>query len=68
MRFVFTTYGLEGEGQLSVSTIPALEPLRNLLKGVAERWRTLPVLALLYVCPVYTWLLVAAAAAVDRPR
>lgn len=68
MRFVFTTYGLEGEGQLSVSTIPALEPLRNLLKGVAERWRTLPVLALLYVCPVYTWLLVAAAVALAHKR
>ena len=60
-RFYYTTYPLEGEGQLHTAQIAALKPVRDLIAAVSERLWTMPILSLLYCCAAYTWLLVAGA-------
>lgn len=61
MRFVPASFSIEGEGQLNAPQPAALDGVRKLVYNVLERLRTIPILQMLFVCPVYTWTLVAAA-------
>ena len=63
MRHQLFAFSLEGEGQLNPIQPEAFAPARRLITAVVDRMRTLPVLSWLYLCPVYTWLLVAAGGA-----
>lgn len=67
-RIVLYSYNFEGEGQLRTTQSDALQPLRNLLSGWALRWRTFPMLAMLYVCPFYTWLLIGGGIALAQRK
>ncbi len=69
IRFVFETYDL-GENPLYLHTtqIGALSGVRMLLAAYARGWRRVPILELLLYCPVYTWLLTAAAFSLLRRR
>ena len=68
MRHQLFAFSLEGEGQLNPIQPEAFAPARRLITAVADRMRTLPVLSWLYLCPVYTWLLVAAGIALAHRR
>ncbi|MDD3336349.1 MAG: DUF6020 family protein [Eubacteriales bacterium] len=57
-RIVLYPYTFEGEGQFQPVQLEALDPLRRLLSSWAQRWRTFPMLAMLYVIPFYTWQLI----------
>lgn len=68
-RLVFETYELGDDPRLvHTSQIGALEGVRTLLAAFARGWRHIPLLSLLYVCPVYTWLLVGAGLSLARRR
>lgn len=68
-RLVFETYDVGEDARFLHTTQPAaLAGARTLLAAFARGWRRIPVLALLYVCPVYTWLLVGAGLSVARQR
>jgi hypothetical protein len=68
LRFVFINYWEDGPGELHTTQPEALEPLRDLMMGLANRWWTLPLLSWLYVLPFYTWLMVAVGVALARQR
>ena len=57
-RFFFVNYGIEGEGQLASVQPESLAKLRNTVATTVERFRTIPIIQLLFTCPFYTWLLV----------
>lgn len=68
-RLVFETYDLGEDARYLHTTQPAaLAGARTLLAAFARGWRRIPLLVLLYVCPVYTWLLAAAGLSVARQR
>ncbi|MDD3214583.1 MAG: DUF6020 family protein [Eubacteriales bacterium] len=69
IRFVFETYDL-GDDPLYLHTtqIAALSGARTLLAAYSRGWRRVPVLELTLFCPVYTWLLVAAAYSLARRK
>lgn len=68
LRFVFQNYWEPNPGELHTVQPAWLDKTRALLTGLATRWRTLPVLSLLYVLPVYTWLTVGAGIALAHRR
>jgi len=61
MRFVPASFSIEGEGQLNAPQPKELDGLRKIAYNLLERLRTLPMVQMLFVCPVYTWTLVGAA-------
>lgn len=68
-RLVFETYELGDDPRYLHTTQPgALATARTLLAAFARGWRHIPLLSLLYVCPVYTWLLVAAGISLARQK
>lgn len=72
-RMVFETYELgDSRGYdlrfLDTTQIGALAPARTLLALFARGWRHIPLLGMLYVCPVYTWLLVGAGLSAARQK
>lgn len=68
-RLVFETYELgEDPRFLHTEQIAALEGARTLLAVFARGIRHIPLLALLYACATYTWLLVGAGISAVRQR
>ena len=69
IRFVFETYDL-GDDPLYLHTaqIGALADVRTLLAAYSRGWRRVPLLELILFCPMYTWLLAAAALSMLRRR
>lgn len=68
-RLVFETYSLgPDERLLHTEQSNAFYTLRLLLAGFARGWRHIPLLGMLYVCPVYTWTLVGAALSLLRQK
>ncbi len=61
LRFVFQNYWEPNPGELHTVQPDWLQKPRAVMTSLAFRWRTLPILSLLYVLPVYTWLLIGAA-------
>ena len=61
LRFVFQNYWEPNPGELHTVQPDWLQKPRAIMTSLAFRWRTLPILSLLYVLPVYTWLLIGAA-------
>lgn len=68
LRFVFQNYWESGEGELHTTQPDALQPARNIIMGIANRWWTLPLLSFLYVLPCYTWLLIAVGISLAHQR
>ncbi len=68
LRFVFQNYWEPESGELHTTQPDGLETPRSFFISLATRWRTLPVLSLLYVLPVYTWLLIAAGISMAHQR
>ena len=68
LRFVFQSYWEPNPGELHTVQPDSLQTPRAIMTALATRWRTLPVLSLLYVLPVYTWLLVAAGLSMAHQR
>lgn len=68
MRFFFTSYWIEGEGQLHSEQPPALDGLRIKTAELVNRLRTVPIIQMLFTCPLYTWLLIAAGIALAHKR
>lgn len=68
-RLVFETYSLGADERfLHTEQSNAFYTLRLLLAAFARGWRHIPLLSLLYVCPVYTWTLVGAALSLLRRK
>lgn len=67
-RFVYASYSIAGEGQLDAAQLPQLEGMRNLINGLLERLRTIPVIQMFFSCAPYTWTLVGVALALSRRR
>jgi hypothetical protein len=61
LRFVYTGFDIAGEGELHAVQPEALRGLRIKAAQVMEAFRTIPIVQMLFTCPLYTWLLVAAA-------
>ncbi|MDD3212476.1 MAG: DUF6020 family protein [Eubacteriales bacterium] len=68
LRFVFQNYWEPEPGELHTTQPESLKTARSFFISLATRWRTLPVLSLLYVLPVYTWLLIGAGIAMAHRR
>jgi hypothetical protein len=60
LRFMYQNYWEPNPGELHTVQPDWLQAPRDFMTALAFRWRTLPILSLLYVLPVYTWLLVGA--------
>ena len=60
LRFVYTSFDIAGEGQLHTVQPAAFEGLRLKAAQAMEFCRTIPIVQMLFTCPLYTWLLVAA--------
>jgi len=68
-RLVFETHPQVAENLgIRTSYLPSLETLRVGLALFARGWRHIPLLALLYSCAAYTWLLLAAGASLAGRR
>ena len=60
LRFMFQNYWEPNPGELHTVQPDWLQAPRAFMTALAFRWRTIPILSLLYVLPVYTWLLIGA--------
>ncbi|MDD3212479.1 MAG: DUF6020 family protein [Eubacteriales bacterium] len=68
LRFVYTSFDIEGEGELHTVQPEAFAGLRLYAAKIMEGFRTIPIIQLLFTCAFYTWLLVGAALATARRR
>jgi len=69
IRFVFETVDLGTDPRyLHTTQLPALSGARAFLALWARGWRRVPGLELFLFCPVYTWLLIAAAHSLARRK
>ncbi len=68
LRFVYTSFDIAGEGQLHTVQPAAFEGLRIKAAQAMEAFRTIPIVQMLFTCPLYTWLLVAAAIVLAHRR
>ncbi len=68
LRFVYTSFDIEGEGELHTVQPEAFTSLRIYAAKIIEGFRTLPIIQLLFTCAFYTWLLIGAAIAMAHRR
>ena len=68
LRFVYTSFDIEGEGQLHTAQPEGFEALRMKAAIAMESVRTIPIVQMLFTCALYTWVLVAAGIALAHGR
>lgn len=68
LRFVYTSFDIEGEGQLHTTQPEGFEALRMKAAIAMESVRTIPIVQMLFTCALYTWALVAAGIALAHSR